>query len=635
MAKIGILIDGKYEILREIGRGGMSVVYLAMDIRLNKQWAIKEIERRANDANNDIVVSSLLAEANLMKKLDHPALPRIVDIIEERDTIYVVMDYIEGEPLSKVLEVYGAQDQDLVIEWGKQLCDVLYYLHNCEPPIIYRDMKPANIMLRPDGSVKLIDFGIAREYKRSKNADTESLGTRGYAAPEQFGGRGQTDARTDIYSFGVTLYHLVTGKNPCEPPYELYPIKQINPAFYDGLQYLIQKCTQMNPSERFQSCDEIRYVLDNIKEFDKGRRISQNRKYKSFLAMTALGVIFAILGGISLGAGRAALNRDFNATLEKIENTAIITDIEESYDTLTKQSGLSSEKQLQLLATYYKALDNASESSSASMIVKSPLSLVEVKASSDEENQEAGIDFNSLSNDERTYLALAYYYQGRLLFKQNSASSSVNAFSQAEQSFSYLIDASKLNLLADESAGTYDSEIITDSLIKSANAMYYLSGAYSIYFKQKDNSKSVALGDTESSQLDVAETFDRLKQSTEILADDEIKGLRANMFKVYYNILNDDTTLQLCKNSGITADDVNVIYRTVYGEGYMDLYNQAAGKYGDPKNITKDQKKDLKQPASPDGGIDMYSNDISSAVYDELNSGRFDVALKIYNMYNS
>lgn len=613
----------------------MSVVYLAMDIRLNKQWAIKEIERRANDANNDIVVSSLLAEANLMKKLDHPALPRIVDIIEERDTIYVVMDYIEGEPLSKVLEVYGAQDQDLVIEWGKQLCDVLYYLHNCEPPIIYRDMKPANIMLRPDGSVKLIDFGIAREYKRSKNADTESLGTRGYAAPEQFGGRGQTDARTDIYSFGVTLYHLVTGKNPCEPPYELYPIKQINPAFYDGLQYLIQKCTQMNPSERFQSCDEIRYVLDNIKEFDKGRRISQNRKYKSFLAMTALGVIFAILGGISLGAGRAALNRDFNATLEKIENTAIITDIEESYDTLTKQSGLSSEKQLQLLATYYKALDNASESSSASMIVKSPLSLVEVKASSDEENQEAGIDFNSLSNDERTYLALAYYYQGRLLFKQNSASSSVNAFSQAEQSFSYLIDASKLNLLADESAGTYDSEIITDSLIKSANAMYYLSGAYSIYFKQKDNSKSVALGDTESSQLDVAETFDRLKQSTEILADDEIKGLRANMFKVYYNILNDDTTLQLCKNSGITADDVNVIYRTVYGEGYMDLYNQAAGKYGDPKNITKDQKKDLKQPASPDGGIDMYSNDISSAVYDELNSGRFDVALKIYNMYNS
>ena len=225
MARMGEIIDGKYEVLREIGRGGMSVVYLAMDRRLNKQWAIKEFRKDKDDANKQVALKALLDEANLMKKFDHPTLPRIVDIIELPETVYVVMDYIEGESLNKVLDAYGAQPQEAVIEWAKQLSEVLYYLHTQNPPVIYRDMKPANIMLKPDGTVRFIDFGIAREYKEGKEGDTEAIGTRGYAAPEQFGGRGQTDARTDIYSLGVTLYHLVTGKNPAEPPYEIYPIR--------------------------------------------------------------------------------------------------------------------------------------------------------------------------------------------------------------------------------------------------------------------------------------------------------------------------------------------------------------------------------------------------------------------------
>ena len=204
MTQNGTVIDNKYEILKMIGKGGMSVVYLAMDKRLNKQWAVKEIKKESNGKNNEVIVQSLLAEANLMKRLDHPSLPRIVDIIDNGKTIYVVMDYIEGEPLDKILNEYGAQPQELVIEWAKQLCDVLDYLHSQSPPIIYRDMKPANIMLKPEGNLKVIDFGIAREYKELNLADTVSLGTKGYAAPEQFGGKGQTDARTDIYCLGVT-----------------------------------------------------------------------------------------------------------------------------------------------------------------------------------------------------------------------------------------------------------------------------------------------------------------------------------------------------------------------------------------------------------------------------------------------
>ena len=212
MAEIGSVIDGKYEILTEIGHGGMSVVYLAMDTHLNKQWAVKEIKKKGSGKNDEIVVNSLLAEANMMKRLDHPSLPRIVDIIDNGITIYVVMDYIEGESLDKILAEYGAQPEELVIGWAKQLCDALSYLHSQKPPIIYRDMKPANVMLKPEGNIKIIDFGIAREYKEQSLADTTVLGTKGYAPPEQYSG--QTDARSDIYALGMTMHHLLTGIDP-------------------------------------------------------------------------------------------------------------------------------------------------------------------------------------------------------------------------------------------------------------------------------------------------------------------------------------------------------------------------------------------------------------------------------------
>ena len=136
-------------------------------------------------------------------------LPSIVDVIDGEGTFLIVMDYIEGNPLNVLVNEQGAQSQEDVIDWAKQLCDVLGYLHSRTPAIIYRDMKPSNVMLKPDGNVMLIDFGTAREYKNKNMVeDTTCLGTQGYAAPEQFGGHGQTDARTDIYCLGATMYHL-------------------------------------------------------------------------------------------------------------------------------------------------------------------------------------------------------------------------------------------------------------------------------------------------------------------------------------------------------------------------------------------------------------------------------------------
>ncbi len=307
MTKEGTVLDGKYEILKEIGRGGMSIVYLAMDNRLNKQWAIKEIK---NDGSKSIqtLLKGLEREANILRDVDHPVLPRIVDIINSHGTIYVVMDFIEGTNLADVLKEEGAQPQEDVIEWGKELASALDYLHSMDPPIIYRDMKPANVMLRPEGDVKLIDFGTAKEYTVESNADTTALGTRGYAAPEQFGdaqGRGiyKTDARTDIYNLGATMYHMVTGMNPCEPPYEIKPIRQWNPALSAGLEQIIQKCTQPNPEDRYQSCSELLYALDHYTELDDSYKKASKKKIYLFgaaVAVSILGMILAIIGNTGL-----------------------------------------------------------------------------------------------------------------------------------------------------------------------------------------------------------------------------------------------------------------------------------------------------------------------------------------------
>ena len=359
MLEIGSLIDGKYKILNKVGQGGMSVVYLAMNEKANKQWAIKEV-RKDGVKDFEIVKQGLVAETDLLKKLSHPSLPSIIDVIEGPDTFLIVMDYIQGNPLSKALEEYGAQPQEYVIEWAKQLCDVLEYLHTRTPPIIYRDMKPANIMLKPDGNICLIDFGTAREFKEKNLADTTCLGTVGYAAPEQFGGMGQTDARTDIYCLGATLYHLVTGRNPCDPPYEILPIRQVNPALSSGLERIIQKCTQRNPDDRYQSCAELMYALENYEKIDDAYRKKQKRKLGLFLASAGLTLAFgaASLWGYLSGEQKKTENYDLmlrSASTAQDCYDAILTDpsrseaYEQLADLLTQDHMLTGEEGQQLL----------------------------------------------------------------------------------------------------------------------------------------------------------------------------------------------------------------------------------------------------------------------------------------------
>lgn len=325
MLEIGSLVDGKYRVLRKCGQGGMSIVYMALNERANKTWAIKEI-RKDGIRNYEVVKQRLIVEINMLKRLNHPHLPSIIDVIDGAGSFLIVMDFIEGKTLSDILKEYGAQPQENVIDWAKQLCDVLGYLHSRTPAIIYRDMKPSNVMLKPDGNVVLFDFGTAREYKSQNLEDTVCLGTKGYAAPEQYGGHGQTDARTDIYCLGATMYHLLTGHNPSEPPYEMYPIRHWNPQLSGGLEAIILKCTQKNPIDRYQSCAELLYALEHYWETDAVYRKKQISNLKKFAVPAVLTVALGIASGVFYGLESHTTNTSYDSYINAARNSTVKED---------------------------------------------------------------------------------------------------------------------------------------------------------------------------------------------------------------------------------------------------------------------------------------------------------------------
>lgn len=306
--KTGTVINGTYKVLHKIDSGGMSDVYLVLNERANREWAVKEVKKSGGDGTGSYK-QGLIAETGILKKLRHKYLPEIIDIYDMEDTYLVFMEYVEGNTLRTKLVEEGPQRQEDVVEWAKQLCDVFGYLHAQNPPIIYRDTKPSNIMLRPNGTIVLIDFGTAREFKEGSEEDTQWLGTPGYAAPEQFGGHGQTDERTDIYNLGATLYHLVTGKNPCRPPYEILPIRKWNEDLSSGLDKIIAKCTQSDPDNRYQNMAELLYDLEHYRELEDEYIRSRRKRVR---LTVAAGILSGAMIGTGLFTGNYAENLSAN-----------------------------------------------------------------------------------------------------------------------------------------------------------------------------------------------------------------------------------------------------------------------------------------------------------------------------------
>ncbi len=321
------VFGGKYQIIKQLGSGGMSTVYLARNVKLSTLWAVKVGNKKQNEKFD------LLAEPNIMKNLNHHGIARIFDILEDEENIYIIEDYVEGVSLEEEIHRAGKFNEKQTIEWAKQIADALIYLHQQKPnPIIYRDMKPSNLMLGKDGKVNIIDFGIAREYKKESQSDTTYVGTRGYAAPEQYG-TAQTDERTDIYSFGVTLYHLLTGKSPNEPPYEILPIRQLEPSLSTGLEYIIRKCTQLNPNERYQSVALLLHDFSNI------HKLNSEYKKQQIFKIIQVGIFLGLLGSFTYltRTGFIQLKQekldDFNATIKKGQTLEIQKQYEQAIET--------------------------------------------------------------------------------------------------------------------------------------------------------------------------------------------------------------------------------------------------------------------------------------------------------------
>ena len=256
------MLRNQYLILKTIGRGGMAAVYQASDTKANRVVAIKEMSQDSlTPEEQREAIESFGSEAALLQKLKQASLPHVYTYFSEQNRHYLVMDYIDGETLEqKLVAAKGPLREADVLRWARQLCAALAYLHGQKPPIIFRDLKPANVMVTKKGEVKLIDFGIARHFKRGQTKDTQALGTPGYAPPEQYG-NSQTDERADIYALGATLYHLLTNYDVGRTPFALPPLLSRNSAISERTASAIEKATRLDRNDRYRTIGEFAQAL--------------------------------------------------------------------------------------------------------------------------------------------------------------------------------------------------------------------------------------------------------------------------------------------------------------------------------------------------------------------------------------
>jgi eukaryotic-like serine/threonine-protein kinase len=267
----GKVLNNRYEIVRRIGGGGMGAVYLAKDRNLgDAPRAVKEmIESHIDETQHEKAIADFKRESLLLTELEHSSIPTVYDYFydDNSERFYLVMKFIPGADLASRLRAtpQGRIDEPTVTEWGIQVADVLYYLHSRPQPIIYRDLKPANLMIDSNNNrIMLIDFGIAR-WVNKKEKGVTAVGTMGYAPPELFSGR--ADPRVDIYSLGATMFHLLTGADPQDNPLLIFDFtknprpRQINPQLSSEMESILMRAVEYKPEHRYQSGAALRDAL--------------------------------------------------------------------------------------------------------------------------------------------------------------------------------------------------------------------------------------------------------------------------------------------------------------------------------------------------------------------------------------
>lgn len=341
MLEAGMVLGNTYQIMGEIGSGGGGVVYKACHLRLQTDVVVKRIR---DEVRGKIQSRQ---EADVLKKLKHPYLPRVYDFIETPEAVYTVMDYIPGTSLENALKQYGRFPQKQVLQWAQELGEAVAYLHSQKPPIIHSDIKPANIILTPEGHICLIDFNISIVIDSAMKA---TLGiSKGYSSPEQYrdvkqvqtcyrtAGMGQVtisvDRRSDIYSLGCVLYHLLSGSPPDVNFNTRLPAGEI-PGVSEGFGYIIDKMIEYEPDDRYQTGKEYLDAVNNCYKLD-ARYITHRRKEKALFA-ASLGMFF--LGSVLLGLGVRQTVREqeqiYQAGLLEGQKTARKGEYEEAIDVM-------------------------------------------------------------------------------------------------------------------------------------------------------------------------------------------------------------------------------------------------------------------------------------------------------------
>lgn len=309
-----IVLQGRYELIGLLGQGGMGTVYMARDLRLhNRPCVVKKLrDDFYREEDKQKAVAFFKREAGVLSQLQHHNIVHILDYFEENYDYFLVMDYVEGRDLYNILKERGEPfSEDQVLDWAEQICDVLEYLHEHEPPVIYRDLKPSNVMIDVKGRVKLVDFGIARPYE--DNTDHTHVVSAGYSPPEQYWGA--ADVRSDIYALGATMFFLLTGSEPLAL-HRSSPLSA-NPAVSWHTNMVVYKATAQDPDERYQSAKEMRAALRG--QCDE-RLVSARRGRRDWLLLAGIVVLagVAFLALIKLDESLRAKSEQLKASQEII-----------------------------------------------------------------------------------------------------------------------------------------------------------------------------------------------------------------------------------------------------------------------------------------------------------------------------
>ncbi|MBI2264664.1 MAG: serine/threonine protein kinase [Armatimonadetes bacterium] len=266
MLSDGCVLGERYKIQTFLGRGATAAVYRVKDLRVRGAlWALKVLDHSLfSNLKREEGIGLFYRECELLSSLNHPGIPKVVDFWEEPDKVFLVMELILGTSLEKLREESGGKlSQERLLPWAMELCEILGYLHSRHPhPVIFRDLKPANILLTDTGHIKIVDFGIARNFKPFSKRDTQPLGTPEFCAPEQYG-KGQSDTRTDIYSLGATLFYLLTSEDPKNYQNSKGSLRKLARDVLPCLEKVIEKCMEIEPRLRYFSASDL---LDDLSE---------------------------------------------------------------------------------------------------------------------------------------------------------------------------------------------------------------------------------------------------------------------------------------------------------------------------------------------------------------------------------